>query len=143
MAKSKKITDKIPIFKDIRVLVVDDDEDSRDIVCAILEHGGAEVTCAGAASEALMAFVGANAVFDVVISDLAMPNRDGVWLVRQLKREAHEQGRSLWAVALTAHAEQTVRADALAAGFDRYLTKPFAFEDLANAVILRGEVPPD
>jgi CheY-like chemotaxis protein len=134
-------TEKLPLFRDIRVLVVDDDADSRDVVCAILEHGGAVVTTAETAAEAFIQYVTPGPGFDVLISDLAMPNRDGMWLARQIKREAVERGRKLWTVALSAHVEQTVRDAAVEAGFDVFLAKPFEFEDLANAVLLRGPLP--
>ena len=75
--------------------------------------------------------------YDVLISDLGMPNRDGLWLVQQLKHKARAEERPLWAIALTAHAFDNVREAAMEAGFDVYLTKPFEFEDLANAVIVR------
>lgn len=134
-------TEKLPLFQGLRVLVVDDDADSREVVCAILEHGGAIVTVAESAAEAMLHYVNAGPGYDVLISDLAMPNRDGLWLLRQLKREALERGRPLWTVALTAHVEKAVRAAASEAGFDVFLAKPFEFEDLANAVLLRRPLP--
>jgi CheY-like chemotaxis protein len=134
-------TDKLPLFKDIRVLVVDDDADSRDVVSAILEHGGAAVTQAESAAEAFILYVDSGYGFDVLISDLAMPNRDGLWLARQIKREALDRGRTLWTIALSAHVEKAVRDAAAEAGFDVFLAKPFEFEELANAVLLRGPLP--
>jgi CheY-like chemotaxis protein len=141
MTRREQETEKLPLFKDVRVLVVDDDADSREVVCAILEHGGAFVTSAESAAEAFIHFVGAAAGYDVLISDLAMPNRDGMWLARQIKSQARERGRELWAIALSAHVEEAVRNAAAEAGFDVFLAKPFEFEELANAVILRRPLP--
>ena len=126
---------RLKIFKGLRVLVVDDDLDSRDIVCTLLVHGGASVFCADSAAEALVEFVASGTVYDAVVSDLAMPTRDGFWLIRQLKREASAAGRSIRAVALTGHAGPDVRAAALGCGFDVLLTKPFAVEALYRALL--------
>ena len=129
------MTRKVKVFKGLRVLVVDDDSDSRDVVRMVLEHGGAIVSCAESAANALVQCVEAGCVYDVLISDLAMPGRDGLWLVRELKRQAVAQGRPLRAIALTAHAQREVQARAIDAGFDACLTKPFDFEDLSRAVL--------
>ena len=142
MKRREQETEKLPLFKGIRILVVDDDADSRDVVCVMLEHGGASVTTAESAAEAFIHYVGATDTgYDVLISDLAMPNRDGLWLLHQIKSQARERGRELWAIALSAHVEEAVRSAAAEAGFDVFLSKPFEFEDLANAVILRRPLP--
>jgi CheY-like chemotaxis protein len=116
------------------VLVVDDDADSRNILSTILECEGAMVTCADSATAALVQYVGARG-FDVVVSDLAMPTRDGLWLVQQLRRAAVEFGRPLRAVALSAHAQQETRMVALDAGFDTFVAKPFEVDELRAAVL--------
>jgi CheY-like chemotaxis protein len=117
-----------------RVLVVDDDADSRDILSTILECEGAAVTCVDSAAEALAQYVEARG-FDIVVSDLAMPKRNGFWLVQQLKRAAAGLGRPLRAVALSAHAQPEIRVAALAAGFDVFVAKPFEVDELRAAVL--------
>ncbi len=124
-----------PTAKDLlaglRVLVVDDDHDTRELVTVILQRAGADVAAAGSTDEALRhADEGAP---DVVVSDLAMPARDGYALLRAL----HGRGlaRSLVTVALTAHARREDRERALGAGYDAYVTKPV--EPAALAVLVK------
>jgi CheY-like chemotaxis protein len=126
----------VPAAARPRVLVVDDDADSRDILTTILECEGADVSCVDSAVEALAQYVGAGG-FDIVVSDLAMPKRDGLWLVRHLKRAAGDLGRPLHAVALSAHAQQETRDAALDAGFDVFVAKPFEVDELRAAVLGR------
>jgi PAS domain S-box-containing protein len=123
-----------PAAKDLlaglRVLVVDDDPDTREMVTVILQRAGADVAGAGSTDEALRhADAGAP---DVVVSDLAMPARDGYALLRAL----HGRGlaRSLVTVALTAHARREDRERALGAGYDAYVTKPVEPAALAALV---------
>jgi CheY-like chemotaxis protein len=124
-----------PAAKDLlaglRVLVVDDDRDTREMVTVILQRAGADVAGAGSTDEALRhADAGAP---DVVVSDLAMPARDGYALLRAL----HGRGlaRSLVTVALTAHARREDRERALGAGYDAYVTKPV--EPAALAALIK------
>jgi CheY-like chemotaxis protein len=116
------------------VLLVDDDADSLDIVRTILECEGAAVTCAGSAAEALVRYLGAT-VFDIVVSDLAMPGHDGLWLIQQLRRNATAHGKPLRAVALSAHARDEIRWAALEAGYDVFVAKPFEIDELRAAVL--------
>jgi two-component system, chemotaxis family, CheB/CheR fusion protein len=131
------LTRKNPTFKGLCVLVVDDDEDSLEVVRALLTHRGASVSTATSAANALRDYVARGCAEEVVVSDLSMPNRDGIWLVRQLKSYAAASGQHLWAIAFTGHAEDSVRREALEAGFDVFLTKPIDL-DAFLAAVLRG-----
>jgi CheY-like chemotaxis protein len=111
-----------------RVLVVDDQADARDLVALVLARSGAEVRVAGSAPEALQALAAYEV--DVLVSDIAMPGTDGYGLIRQVRRLDVDSGRSLRAVALTAHTGHDVRERALAAGFDACATKPLDAEGL-------------
>jgi len=116
----------------IRVLVIEDDADSRDLVAAVLAQSGAVTfTAAGGADGMSMA---RRVRPDVLICDLAMPDEDGLAVVRKLKSWAAEVGVTLPALALSAYARAEDRDRALAVGFDRYMTKPVEPTDLVRAV---------
>jgi len=114
----------------VRVLVVDDDPDTRELVTVILQRAGAEVSGAGSTDEALRR--ADERAPEVVVSDLAMPARDGFALLRAL----HGRGlaRGMVTIALTAHARREDRERALSAGYDAYVTKPLEPAALAALV---------
>lgn len=114
----------------VKVLVVDDQQDARELVVAILLHHGAEVLGAGSVDEALKLLV--EAQVDVLVSDIGMPQRDGHDLIREL-RESTSHAR-LPAIALTAYAHETDRARALQAGYDLHLAKPVEPVELVASV---------
>jgi PAS domain S-box-containing protein len=118
------------LLADLRVLVVDDDADTRELVTVILQRAGADVAGAGSTDEALRH--AEERAPDVVVSDLAMPARDGYALLRAL----HGRGlaRGLVTIALTAHARREDRERALGAGYDAYVTKPVEPAALAALV---------
>jgi CheY-like chemotaxis protein len=115
-----------------RVLLIDDEPDAREVISAILTRCNAVVTTAGSAREALNTVRGTT--FDVIISDIAMPDEDGYWFVRQLRALPPEEGGSTPAAALTAYAREEDRQRALSAGFQSHLAKPVDPCDLANAI---------
>jgi PAS domain S-box-containing protein len=115
----------------VRVLVVDDDVDSRDLMTHVLEQAGARVTTVGSASEALE-MVDALAP-DVLVSDIGMPQQDGYDLVRIL-RKRHSPSAAVPAVAVTAYARLEDREHAFAAGFQAHVSKPIAARDLIASV---------
>jgi PAS domain S-box-containing protein len=106
----------------VRVLVVDDEADARDLVSRALERDGADVRAAGSAAEALGAIDELNP--DVLVSDIAMPGEDGYELIRKLRSRERSHGRRLPAIALTAYARQEDRERALRAGYQEHLAKP-------------------
>ncbi len=101
-----------------RVLIVDDDPDTRDLLAHSLRLAGADVTAVGSARLALEGL--ADAAPDVLVSDIAMPEADGYALIRAIR----DRGTSVPAVALTAFARAEDRARALEAGFQAHLPKP-------------------
>jgi CheY-like chemotaxis protein len=117
--------------RDVRVLLVDDEVDGRDLVSVFLEQSGARVTAVGSAREALAAIERSNP--EILISDLAMPGTDGYALMRQVR--ASPFARRLPSVALTAHASADVRIKAFQAGYDAYLTKPVDRVELIAVVV--------
>ena len=116
----------------VRVLVVDDDSDSRDLFTAILTHAGAEVTAASTVRDALASARRARP--DVVVCDIAMPDDDGFALIREMGSWPIEQGGGVPALALTAYARLEDRDRALAAGFRAHLSKPVEPRDLLDTV---------
>ncbi|BDA66417.1 PAS/PAC sensor hybrid histidine kinase [Rivularia sp. IAM M-261] len=116
----------------IRVLVVDDDIDSRDFLAFALEASGAEIASASSATEALNILPTFNPM--VLVSDIGMPDQDGYSLMRQIRELPYEKGGAVPAIALTAYAGDADKKAALAAGFQTHLPKPVAPDDIVNAV---------
>jgi CheY-like chemotaxis protein len=105
-----------------RVLIVEDEDDTREYVAALLRRGGAEVTGARSAVEAFAEV--AKGSFDVLLLDIAMPNEDGYSLLRRIRSLPPARGGRTHAVALTAFARAEDRARALRAGFQNHVAKP-------------------
>jgi CheY-like chemotaxis protein len=118
----------------VRVLLVDDEPDAREVISQILRRCGALVKTAGSASEALNVFGVEAGGVDVLVSDIAMPDQDGYFLIRELRGRTPDQGGTVPAVALTAYARDEDRQRALAAGFQSHLAKPVEPCDLAQAI---------
>ena len=112
----------------IRVLVADDDADSREIVANALSLSGAAVTTVESAASARAALE--TAEFDILVSDIGMPNEDGYSLIGTVRAG----GRQLPAIALTAYARPEDEALARASGFNCHLAKPVDPEQLAVTV---------
>jgi two-component system CheB/CheR fusion protein len=121
-----------PSLEGVRVLVVDDKADARELVETILARGGAEVTAVASARAALEALEQAR--FDVLVSDVAMPEEDGYDLIRNVRALDAMRGGRIPALALTAHARAEDRTAALAAGYQQHAAKPIEPDDLATAV---------
>src|SRR5262249_54078647 len=116
----------------LRILVVDDEDDSRALVCRLLAARGADVSAAPGVAEALTTF--AMQPFDVIVSDISMPHRDGNELIREIRRLPSEQGGRIPAVALTAFARPEDRTQSLRAGFQAHIAKPVDVEELVALV---------
>ncbi|NJN58724.1 MAG: response regulator [Leptolyngbyaceae cyanobacterium SL_5_9] len=127
----------LPLLDGLRLLVVDDDPDTRCLFALALEEDGAEVIVAASADEAL------NVVEqhqpDVVVSDILMPHATGYDLIRQVKDLDARRGKQTLAIAVTALAGYEHRTRALEAGFSGYLPKPVNIDNLSAIVaILAG-----
>jgi signal transduction histidine kinase/ActR/RegA family two-component response regulator len=114
-----------------RILVVDDDADTRDVLQAVLEAAGAEVVTASSAAEARDLFIRTHPT--VMVADIGMPGEDGYALIASIRRL--ETGTShVPAIALTARTHQDDAAQALAAGFQVHLSKPVDGRHLVEVV---------
>jgi CheY-like chemotaxis protein len=105
----------------VRVLVVDDNDDSLDLVCLALRRAGAEVRAAQSAEEARRILLEFAAT--VLVSDLAMPNESGYELMRRI-RATEDNGVRLASIALSANTRPEDREEAYAAGFSMHVAKP-------------------
>jgi signal transduction histidine kinase/ActR/RegA family two-component response regulator len=120
----------------LRVLVVDDEPDFRDLLVTLLEERGAAVHAAASAAEALRTLPSLRP--DVLLSDIAMPDVDGYELIRRLRALPAESGGRVPAVALTAYARAEDRRRVLLSGFNMYLAKPVDPEELVAVVASLG-----
>lgn len=116
----------------LRVLCVDDERDSRELVTFLLEQHGAKVTPVASASEALSQLQ--QATFDLLVSDIGMPDMDGYTLLRQIREQSPDQSRDILAIAVTAYAGEIDQQQALAAGFQQHITKPIEPEILLQKI---------
>jgi PAS domain S-box-containing protein len=121
-----------PRLDGLRVLVVDDEEDTRELLGIVLRTQGALVTQAASVREALAAL--ADGLVDVLVSDIGMPGEDGYSLMGQVRALPAEHGARVPSVALTAYAREEDRRKALAAGFQRHLPKPIEPGELIRIV---------
>ncbi|MDZ8184976.1 MAG: ATP-binding protein [Nostoc sp. ChiSLP02] len=117
----------------IQVLVVDDDTDTREFVTFVLEQARAKVIAVACASEAISALTQSH--FDVLISDIGMPQMDGYMLMQHIEALPAEQRRQIKAIALTAYAGDFNQQKALQAGFQRHITKPIEPEHLLKEIV--------
>ena len=117
-----------PEISGLKVLVVDDDSDTCDMIRAVLEGCGGIVKTAADADSALDAFRMWKPV--VLISDIGLPEVDGYELVRRIREEERPNGTRTPAVALTAFARIEDRVKALAAGYQMHVAKPVELAEL-------------
>jgi PAS domain S-box-containing protein len=119
-------------LRGVRVLVVDDEDDSRELAAIVLERAGAEVETVASAAEAFAAVQAFKP--QVLVSDIAMPDEDGYSLIRRVTALAANAGGGIPSVALTAYASENDRVKALAMGFSTHISKPLQPELLVAAV---------
>jgi PAS domain S-box-containing protein len=131
------VADEPPLLQGIDVLLVDDDDDSRELLVTALARAGASVRAAPAVAQALAELDRRSP--DVLVSDLAMPDEDGYALIRELR--SRSSPRRLPAVAVSAHAREEDRRRALEAGYDLHVAKPIdpaAFARLIVKLVCAG-----
>ena len=116
----------------VRILLVEDDDDSREIVALVLEQHGAEVRGADSAESALASLRADRP--DVIVSDIGMPLTDGYELMRRVRALPPANGGSVPAIALTAFTRELDRSEAAAAGFQAHLAKPVIPIMLVSAI---------
>ncbi len=124
-----------PLFG-VKILLVEDDADSREVLQLFLEQSGASVRSAASAKKALTLLArSVGNLPDVIISDLAMPDEDGYSMINRIRTLADDDGGRLPALALSAFATNESKQKALEAGFDKYCTKPFEPELLVKDIL--------
>lgn len=125
---------------DVRILVVDDEDDARDIVATVLREAGAEVMPASSVDEAMRML--ATFAFAAIVSDIGMAGEDGYSFIQRFRSVAPPPFQDLPALALTAYARTEDRERALAAGYQRHAAKPIDPDVLVMAVssMIRREV---
>lgn len=128
VVQSEHVVDPGHSLRDLRVLVVDDEEDSRELMATILRRAGADVACASGSRAALELF--GRWTPDVVVSDLAMPGGDGCELVSEIRA----RDPSIAALAVSGFTADRDTDRALAAGFDVHVGKPIDAAELVEAV---------
>ncbi|MGL5807660.1 MAG: ATP-binding response regulator, partial [Xenococcaceae cyanobacterium] len=122
----------------IKILVVDDEADSLELITFILNIYGANVTAATSAKEVLVLLDRIEP--DLLISDIGMPEMDGLALMRQIRTLPPERGGEINAIALTAYASESDRQQALAAGYQQHLAKPINLDELVAVVARFTEI---
>ncbi len=120
-------------LRGMRIMVVDDDDDSRELVAAALESAGAEVVKADSARTAYELVQRVKP--DLLISDIGMPNEDGYSLMRRVRLLPEREGGGVPAIALTAYARSEDARAALEAGYQQHVGKPVAPEPLRAAAV--------
>jgi CheY-like chemotaxis protein len=121
-----------PELDGLRVLVVDDEEDTRVLLRMVLERCGASVTAVSSAQEALAALKQSRP--DVLVSDLGMPEEDGYSLIKKVRALSAEDGGQTPAAALTAYARVEDRLKVLNSGFQIHIPKPVEPIELVTVV---------
>jgi CheY-like chemotaxis protein len=110
----------------LKILIVEDDQDSREVLQLFLEQSGALVQSAESATEAInLLGKSTSSLPDAIVSDLAMPEEDGYSLIERIREFSAEKGGNIPALALSAFASSENKQRALNAGFQKYHTKPF------------------
>ena len=130
--RAKAQEESVLELADVRVLIVDDEADARNLLTIILQQYGAEVRAAGSTLEGLEALKGWRP--DVLVSDIGMPDRDGYELIREVRALDSAEGGDLPAIALTAYARSEDRLKALKAGFQTHIAKPIEPDELVATI---------
>ncbi len=125
-------------LRGLRVLVVEDEADARDLLVALLEQRAVDVRAAASAAEGLRHL--ASWTPDVILSDIGMPVEDGYSFIQQVRAMPRDRGGKTPAVALTAYARTEDRRRAMLAGFDMHLAKPIDPEELTLVLARLGRL---
>ena len=125
-----------PSLNGVRVLIVEDDADSRDLAATVLEQCGAIVTAVGSSADALAGLAGSNAadIPDVLVSDIAMADEDGYEFICRVRLLQPPRGGVIPAIALTGYATPDDVERAMAAGYQVHVAKPMDPAQLIKAV---------
>jgi len=124
--------DGLPSLEGLKVLVVDDEADTRDLIGEVLKECGSDVIITRSAAEALEALEQHKP--DILISDLGMPDEDGYSLIEKIRALPSERGGDIPAAALTAYARAEDRMRVLRSGFQFHLPKPVDSAELVTVI---------
>lgn len=127
-------------LRGVRVLLVEDDDDARDLLQRVLENAGAQVFAVGSGPEAMAALREHHP--QVLLSDIGMPQMDGYELIRQIRRLPPQEGGTIPAAALTAFARMEDRRRAVMAGYQIHVSKPVEAAELTSVVAQLAGRPP-
>ena len=127
-----QFTKEQELVKGLRVIVVDDVADSRELVEMYLKLCNAKVVTVDRAKEVLGLVE--NFKPDLIISDIYMPEENGYWLIERLNWINQQSKKPIKTIALTAAARESDREKLIEAGYDGYLAKPFILEDLSALI---------
>jgi CheY-like chemotaxis protein len=119
-------------LKDISILVVEDDDDTRDLLKVLLETQGAVVTTTSSVQEALSAYDRSRP--NVIVADIGMPDYNGYTLIGRVRARDRGKGSMVPAIALTAFATAIDRDTVLSAGFQVHMPKPFEPDRLISVI---------
>lgn len=119
-------------LRNVRILAVDDDNDTREMLRFILQQAGGEVTAVPSVKEALESFQ--TSPPDVIVSDIGMPEYNGYALISLIRASDERMGRTTPAIALTAYTSPADEKTALASGFQKYIGKPFGPAELIDSI---------
>jgi CheY-like chemotaxis protein len=119
-------------LRHVRILAVDDDKDTREMLRFILQQQAAHVIAAKSVTEAVDSFQSFPP--DVILTDIAMPDYNGYALIALVRASDKKMGRTTPAIALTAYTSPADKKTALEAGFQKYIAKPFEPAELIEAI---------
>jgi PAS domain S-box-containing protein len=132
VSQSSQSSEQPVHLQGVQVLVVDDDTDTRDFIVFLLEQAQASVIAVASAIEAMAVL--SQSQPDILLSDIGMPEMDGYMLLRRIRALPPEQGGEIPAIALTAYAGEIDHQQAMAAGFQRHISKPVEPEMLVGTI---------
>ena len=132
LTKNEKQGAPLTSFSGYVFLIIDDDPDSRLLLAELFKSSGATVILVGSAIEAMEYITDMSP--DIILCDIAMPEHDGIWLIRQVRSLSDGDKKNIPAIAVTALAHENERALILEMGFDVHLPKPINTEDVLLTV---------
>ena len=126
------LDDGSPNLTGLKILVVEDDNDTRELLRILLETQGGTVSAASCVADALTSFDQSRP--DVLVADIGMPDYNGYTLIGRVRARDRERGSIVPAIALTAYATAIDRDTVLSAGFQVHMPKPFDPEQLVSVI---------
>jgi CheY-like chemotaxis protein len=119
-------------LQNLQILVVDDDNDIREMLRFVLEQEAGHITAVGSVLEAMESYK--QSPPDVILADIGMPEYNGYALVSLIREQDEATGRSTPVIALTAYTSPADEQTALAAGFKKYMSKPFEPAEIIEGI---------